>query len=320
MRSWISIRFQDSPTRPEENRVGPPPRYPRCLDQTHSIVYCLTSYDKYDPSLNVHLTPHSVIDTIDSGVNRGTPVTVPVLYSGAHRRSRRPTLAQQAQRQLMTFIEERGLEPGSPLPSEANLSVSLGISRASLREGMRSLQAIGVVESRQGVGTFVGQVSLEPLEDVVVFSIRSGEVDESLRAISDLLEVREVLETHLIQHLVDQLSASDFAELDDVIDGMVAKADRDEPFPAEDQAFHDRLYAKADNQLVRTLVSTFWKVSDRVEDQLPPLGMSLHSIADLHRDLVEALRSGDPAETAAAMNRHFVGIRTRVSESVARGS
>lgn len=74
----------------------------------------------------------------------------------------RPTMAQDIERRVKELILERRLAPGDALPTEAELMDLFGAGRVSVREALKALQAVNVVEIRRGFGTFVGSLSLSP--------------------------------------------------------------------------------------------------------------------------------------------------------------
>ena len=88
---------------------------------------------------------------------------------------------------IKDLIRARGLEPGDLMPTEAELVVELGVSRSSIREAVRTLTALDILEVRHGTGTFVGQLSLKPLVEGMVFRgvLLPGDGLQSLREIID---------------------------------------------------------------------------------------------------------------------------------------
>src|SRR5688500_1293484 len=96
------------------------------------------------------------------------------------------------QDRIVDLIHERGLLPGAPMPTEPQLMDLLGASRNSVREAVRALQALGIVEIRHGFGTFVGRASLDVMSPSLRFRIRSG-LSGGIHALRDLVEVRELL-------------------------------------------------------------------------------------------------------------------------------
>src|SRR5690606_5735 len=80
-------------------------------------------------------------------------------------RMRRNTTAEQIKRLILIT----GLRPGDPIPTETELCQELGVSRSSVREAIRTLATLDIVEVRHGSGTVVGQMSLAPLVETLVF-------------------------------------------------------------------------------------------------------------------------------------------------------
>ena len=84
----------------------------------------------------------------------------------------RPSRAVEAQEGVKELILQRGLAAGDPLPTESELMEELGVSRNSIREALKALQAVGIVDIRHGFGMFVGRMSLAGLVDELAFHSR----------------------------------------------------------------------------------------------------------------------------------------------------
>ena len=103
---------------------------------------------------------------------------------------RRRSVATDAIDQMKALVASGALVPGEQLPPERVLSEMLGVSRPTLREAVNALAAMGVVEKRQGSGTYVTNLSGEVLAQPMVFIL-----DVNPKALRDLAEVRIALET-----------------------------------------------------------------------------------------------------------------------------
>ena len=100
---------------------------------------------------------------------------------------------RQAQTAIKHYIEEHHLQPGDPLPSEGQLAKDMGMSRLSLREGVKTLEAVGILEARQGEGIYVKAFTFDSIFENLPYSFASD--GQSLR---DLLQVRTALEEGLV--------------------------------------------------------------------------------------------------------------------------
>lgn len=228
---------------------------------------------------------------------------------------RREQLHQSIQDRVKQYILERGFQAGDALPAEAELARELGISRPSLREAIRVLQTLGVVETRHGSGTFVGRFSLTPLVDGLAFSIRVSSGQNTVRAIWELLQIREILERDLVASIAADLPDDALDGLDALVRAMEARTARGEEFSEEDRAFHQLLYRELGNPLIVQLIQAFWDIFDRLRGELPDVISELSSIVEHHRSIVDALQRRDGAAAAAAMAAHFDGLRHRIGRT-----
>lgn len=211
---------------------------------------------------------------------------------------------------VKAYILDHNLASGDPLPTEQELMTQLGVGRHPLREAMKALQAVGIIEIRHGYGTYVGTVGLKSLEDGLAFRM-SQSMTGDLREVRDVLAVRQALEIGLADEVVAHFSGGSLAELTEIVERMEAKAEQGEAFADEDWEFHRALYQPLDNALILDLLSVFWRTFADVNARLPGDAYPRETAAQWHRDLLTALESGDAARFAAAMKDHFVGIRTR---------
>ncbi|QKG21030.1 FadR/GntR family transcriptional regulator [Actinomadura verrucosospora] len=223
-------------------------------------------------------------------------------------RSSRTEEVQQAVKQL---ILERGLASGDPMPTEFELVEELDVSRNSLREALKALQAVGIVEIRHGFGMYVGSMSLGALVDELTFHARMSK-RQGRDDLAHLVDVREVLERGLVEQVIDRGLASDTAELDEIMRRMDAEAAAGQVTPETDRLFHELLYRPLANPIVNQLLGAFWDVYRTLQHDLAPVRQEAADVAQRHRDIYEALVSGDRSAAATAMAAHFRGIRERL--------
>ncbi|MFD8303368.1 FadR/GntR family transcriptional regulator [Streptomyces sp. NPDC059690] len=214
-------------------------------------------------------------------------------------------------RAVVQLILDRRLRPGAALPTEAELMEDLGVSRNSVREALKALQALDIVEIRHGYGTYVGEASLTPLVDGLTFRTLARH-DDDTGALAEILQVREVLEEGLIRRIAGTADEAELDALEAVVSRMETAVRAGRPFPELDRQFHELLYAPLGNPLVPQLLGAFWTVFRRVaaargwtEDPRPQVTVRRH------RDIVTALRARGAAGAQLAMEHHFRGIEAR---------
>lgn len=210
--------------------------------------------------------------------------------------------------QVKQFIIDRGLHPGDLLPGEFELAEQLGISRPSVREALRRLQALDIVDVRRGRGSFVGNLSLSPLVEALGFRslVNQGDNFSTLR---EVVQLRHSLDRGIADHLCSALKGSQQSGLAMLVEAMVEKAEAGEVFPREDFAFHDGLLALSGNEIMRQLVASLWKVHTWT---LPKLGLptatDLLATARSHGDILAAVTKGDRCAYLKAIDAHYSPI------------
>jgi DNA-binding FadR family transcriptional regulator len=234
--------------------------------------------------------------------------------SGSRRRPER-RVSSRIQREVMQLILDRKLRAGAPLPTETELMEDLGVSRNSVREALKALQALDIVDIRHGYGTYVGEASLTPLVDGLTFRTLARP-DGDGAALAEILQVREVLEDGLVRRVAGTLTEDELASLAAVVDRMEAAGRAGESVAELDRDFHELLYSSLGNELIPQLLGAFWTVFLRVagargwtDDPTPELTIRRH------RDIVAALRAHDVEAAGRAMSDHFRGIEARAAQA-----
>ena len=222
-----------------------------------------------------------------------------------------PTKQETIRQAVTRFILDHGLEAGDALPTEAEFAELLGVGRNALRESMKVLDALGIVEIRHGFGTYVGEAALDSLERGLRFRAERS-LSSGYSSIRDVLEVRELLEVALMPRVVAAFTGDDRAALGDIVARMRERAAADEYFPDLDWRFHETLYRPLGNALVVELVRVFWQVFSDVEPELPTSRYTPAQAYRWHAEILEAIEARDADAAETAMRAHFTGINERV--------
>lgn len=256
-----------------------------------------TSYDA------VMERDHRHTDTDDAGVVRETRFSV----------VSRSTLPEEIANRLLTQIKEQELQAGDKLPAERNLARMMEVSRPVLREALRALALMRVVDIRQGDGTYI--TSLEPRQLIAhldfVFSKDSV-------ALVQLLEARRVVEAGNARLAAVRITDGEVAELENLVLSLTNGIDDPDGFSELDIAFHNAVCAAANNFLLMqfmNIVSTLGRVS---RERTGGLRAVREAALDDHRRLLEALRAHDPDAAERAMVDHLdhveEGLRSAIDD------
>ncbi|MBW5247595.1 FadR/GntR family transcriptional regulator [Streptomyces poriferorum] len=229
----------------------------------------------------------------------------------------RPTMAQDIERRIKELILDRRLAPGDALPTESELMDLFEAGRVSVREALKSLQAVNVVEIRRGYGTFVGSLSLSPFAEGLAFraAVRHRQGEPGL---AELMKVREALEAGLVGTVAAGVPAEDLDVLRALVAKMEEEAGAGRVARSTDRAFHLALYASLDNHLLSEVLDAFWAAMDRVREDFDDGHQDPSVTCAQHREIVEAVAAADGLRAVRAMRTHFDGIRTRLETSPVR--
>jgi len=212
---------------------------------------------------------------------------------------------QAVAKQLERRITEE-LKPGDLLPPERQLVQMLGVSRGSVRDAIRSLELMGLLEPRQGIGTVVCDpraARTNPLANALL---------EKRKMVADLLDVRKMLEPPLARRAAEHASPDEISDLEDILIRQAASVGRGELGIEEDSEFHYSIALASGNNVVLKVVDVLMDLlRETRERSLQGEGRQEKSLAG-HRCILEALKESDARAAEAAMRRHLQEIENLV--------
>jgi len=219
---------------------------------------------------------------------------------------RRNKVYEDVARQIQNHILEH-LKPGDVLPPERELAQRFGVSRGSVRDAIRSLEHIGLLEPRQGLGTIV----CEPSADILVNPL-AAVLLQKRKLVGELLDVRNIIEPPLAGRAALHATAGELAEMEQILERQQEKLLRGEMSIEEDSEFHYHIALAADNSVVLRIVDVLMDVlRETRERSLQTAGRAEKSLAG-HRRILAALKRHDPAASEAAMRQHLKEIENIV--------
>lgn len=214
--------------------------------------------------------------------------------------------------QITARISNGGFSVGERLPSERDLMEQFGVSRASVREALRTLEAQGVLEVRQGLGTFVVTF---PTRDSSNFVLVAW-LRQNQHRLMEILEVREAIEAKAAYLAAERRTEQDLERMDanlSEMDKFVADG-RIEEATMADRRFHRLLTEASNNDLLVTLADTLGETLHELRySTLNMPGRAQMAITE-HRPIVEALRSGDPGLAQSAVLAHLGSAKKYIRE------
>jgi DNA-binding FadR family transcriptional regulator len=199
---------------------------------------------------------------------------------------------------VRAMIESGALKVGDGLPGERDLAAQLGVSRNTVREAIKRLEAYGIVETKQKDGARIVNRSLEAMIEILSFRLEPDE-----RTFSDVQGFRKTLETGVVTAIIERVNDKDLAELDAINQrlrvgsGLLALAEAD-------LHFHVRFLAIAGNDTILKV----YDVLSGVILQIMTLGKAMGSAGmtlEEHGGIIDALNRRDETLARERITKHL---------------
>lgn len=207
---------------------------------------------------------------------------------------KREKLYKQVFYTLKNYILDENLQPGDKLQTENELIEMLGVSRNVLREALKTLELMGMVESKAGVGIIVQDTNLDFFFENVFFHIVSGQK----HLIEEVLDIRKRLELSYAREAFRALTHKEVDEIERMINN-----DLSVPFELMDQQFHLTIYKNLNNKTLNSLLQAAWYIDRDVHKAESE--MVHEEILASHKEILDALKAMDEEAFMMALNRHF---------------
>ncbi len=203
----------------------------------------------------------------------------------------------QVYEELKNYIVRYNFKPGDKLPTEMEMAEKLGVSRNVLREALKTLEIIGVVSSKSGVGMFLNGFNSNFLSSVIFLNLIADGVD----LISQTQEVRKVLELGFSKKCFDTITDAQIVKLDECLDKMKNESDGVELY-AIDSEFHRILYKNIQNDVLSAFIDATWNCEKYYHEKFIKDHLKTY---EKHKKIVDALKKKDFNEYYTIMQYHF---------------
>jgi GntR family transcriptional regulator, transcriptional repressor for pyruvate dehydrogenase complex len=222
-------------------------------------------------------------------------------------------LTDEAIEKIKQMIISGRVRPGEKLPREADLAAELGLSRNSLREAVKALSLINVLDVRQGDGTYATSLAPSLLLEALSFIVDFHRDDTVL----EFLEIRRILEPAATALAAARMPDEDRAELGKVLDAADASAPVDE-FVAADMEFHRLIAVGSGNSVLASLVDNMSVPTARARvwrGMTEPKAQE-RTLAE-HRAIYQAIMNRDPDLARSTAIVHIAGIESWLRTALA---
>ncbi len=215
---------------------------------------------------------------------------------------RRNKVYEEVAKQIERLILNK-LRPGDKLPSERELAETLKVSRSSIRDAIRSLELVGLVEPRQGTGTIVREVTAASI--VTPFA---DALNHRRELVSELLDFRRMLEPPLAARAATHATDEDIVEMEEILNRQQEKQRRGDAAIAEDTEFHYSVAMASENSVVLKVLDILMDLlRETRERSLQVDGRPQKSLAG-HRKVLAAIKRRDAEAAKDAMRHHIEDV------------
>jgi GntR family transcriptional repressor for pyruvate dehydrogenase complex len=213
--------------------------------------------------------------------------------------------------QIKSLIAKGELKPGDILPPERELIKVFKVSRASLREALKSLTGMGFLEITQTHRTIVKSLAAgritEPLDQLI---------KEDIHTVFELIEVRKAIETWNAYYAAERAGDEDVTRLKNSIESMREKIEQHRSAVEEDAIFHITISQAAHNKIQTHLMFSIYDILKKsIENYFD--NFKLNYILDQHYRVVEAIKKKDPVLASRRMREHLDYVESVVKELAA---
>ena len=226
---------------------------------------------------------------------------------------KKENLPEKIIREIKHLIHSGQITPGSRLPGERTLANLLNVSRSSLREALKALSILGVIENRHGDGNFISASPNDwPMEPLSIFlSVKRG-------AMIDLIEARQGLEITVAELAAQRRTAEDIEAMAQCIFKMQRSQDRPTQFYQDDLEFHKYLAAASKNPVIEDLLGKIYTLSIATRTEIYQFDRHFFAYISFdiseHEKLFLSIKNRNPSEAVACMSRHMKSLKKRYLE------
>ncbi|WP_077624685.1 FadR/GntR family transcriptional regulator [Sediminibacillus massiliensis] len=212
-------------------------------------------------------------------------------------------------RRLLDFIFSGSIQPGEKLPTERQLQEALNVGRSAIREAIKVLTVLGILEVRQGDGTYLKKADSGLLLESIEWGLLLGE-----KQAADIVEARKEIELSIVRLAAERAEAKEIEELGVILEEL--RVSTIEDFIEKDIAFHTKLAKMSRNTVfIGVLSSIHSLLRTWIKLVVESAGETDFSYQD-HLKVYQAVAKKDPREAVIAMDEHLEDATQRLMDVI----
>ncbi len=226
---------------------------------------------------------------------------------------RSPALSESVTNYIQDYIVINKLKAGDPLPSEGQLAELLGVSRSPVREAVKALQSLGIIEARQGDGLYVREWNFDAVLQTLSYGVRINP-----KTIFELYQIRVWLEISVIGDVIKLISDEQINGMETLMQDWEQAIAENQPWVAYDEAFHKLILDVIDNETLVKLFKVFWLAFENYEETELLQASSPQEVLSEHLLIFDAVKKRNADLARKTLLAQFVGFMERINRIVAQ--
>ena len=220
---------------------------------------------------------------------------------------KKSAISEDITARLLNMIKEGELKPGAKLPPERELAEMMRVSRPSLREALRALSIMNIIEIRQGDGTYVTSLEPELLVEHLGFVFALSDT-----TIVELFKARRIVEVGLAAMAAEQITDEEIAKLEECLAHSIETVGDHVAFLQTDVELHEMIVDAARNPFLKRFMASIYHLGRASRSRTVQIPGVMNQVVEDHRAIVAAMKARDPEKARQAMLAHLNNVETRL--------
>jgi len=230
------------------------------------------------------------------------------------KQAKKTLMVEHAVLALKEYIVDGNLSPGTELPTESEMAKEIGVSKFSMREALRVLQVLGLIDISQGRHTRVASHSINPIISLLELTLRRSMVPDLM-----LIEARKSLEGGISRHAAMRADSSNIEAMRKTIEDMKTSCDDLETCVNKDLEFHNALVKASQNVVFEIMLAPLMELlREQRREQIKMRG--INQVIEYHTMILQAIIEKDPEKAERSMDLHLLRAEEDLRKALQTGT